>query len=193
REDLKLMAKANFAPGFGLESGDPTHLRRIRKAGKLDSYLDKMLEVAEWAREENVPFGANIIVGHPGETEQTMRTSAAYMRKLFLDQKGTMGFLSVDPFRLYPGSPIDEERETWERDTGMKVHRWPWWQDGDQEFLSEWVDASGELDYRSTQRLRRELFDPIVKEIGSRYSYRGVARDYFMRAVDEQIELVQPR
>ena len=193
REDLALMAKANLAPGFGLESGDPAHLKRIRKAGKLDSYLDKMLQIAEWAREESVPFGANIIVGHPGETEQTMRTSAAYMRKLFLDQRGTMGFLSVDPFRLYPGSPIDEERDAWEKDTGMRVHRWPWWLDGDQEFLSEWVDASSELDYRATQRLRRELFDPIVREIAERYSYRGSSRDYFMRAVDEQVELVAPK
>jgi protein-L-isoaspartate(D-aspartate) O-methyltransferase len=75
----------------------------------------------------------------------------------------------------------------------MRIHRWPWWQDGDQEFLSEWVDASAELDYRTTQRLRRELFDPIVTEIANRYSYRGVARDYFMRAVDEQIDLVQPK
>jgi protein-L-isoaspartate(D-aspartate) O-methyltransferase len=193
REDLELMAKANMAPGFGLESGDPAHLKRIRKAGKLDSYLDKMLEVANWARQENVPFGANIIVGHPGETERSMRTSAAYMRKLFLDDRGTMGFLSVDPFRLYPGSPIDEERERWERDTGMKVHRWPWWHDGDQEFLSEWVDASSELDYRTTQKLRRELFDPIVREIQGRFSYRGIARDYFMRAVDEQVDLVSPK
>ena len=36
REDLELMARANVSPGFGLESGDPAHLKRIRKAGIVD-------------------------------------------------------------------------------------------------------------------------------------------------------------
>jgi protein-L-isoaspartate(D-aspartate) O-methyltransferase len=193
REDLVLMARANVSPGFGLESGDPEQLRRIRKSGNLRQYLEKMLEIASWARELDVPFGANIIVGHPGETEQTMRTSAAYMRRLFVDDpRGTHGFLSVDPFRLYPGSPIDEERAQWESDTGMKAHRFPWWHDGDQDFLSEWVDPSGELDYRRALALRAELFDPIVRSIPGRFAYRGTAREYFMRSVREQLDFIEP-
>lgn len=194
REDIALMARANVGPGFGLESGDPEQLKRIRKAGRLHDYLEKMITVAEWARQDNVAFGCNIIVGHPGETEASMRTSAKYMQRLFVDHpKGTHGFLSVDPFRLYPGSPIDEEREAWERDTGMRVHRYPWWHDGDQDFLSEWVDPSGDLDFRRCMQLRHELFDPIVKAIADRYAYTGPARDYYLRAVNEQIELVEPK
>ncbi|HZO12684.1 MAG TPA: radical SAM protein, partial [Polyangiaceae bacterium] len=194
REDLELMARANIAPGFGLESGDPDHLKRIRKAGRLEGYLERMRQVAGWAHELGVPFGANVIVGHPGETEASMRESAAYLADLFLgDTRGTMGFLSVDPFRLYPGSPIDEEREAWERDTGMHVHRYPWWHDGDQDFLAEWVDPSRELDFRTCLRLKRELFDPILRAIPERFAYQGPARDYFMRAVDEQVELASPK
>ncbi len=190
REDIELMARANVSPGFGLESGDPEHLKRIRKTGKLAGYLDHMVDVAEWARELDVPFGANVILGHPGETEASLRTTARYLRKLFLDPPGgTTGFLSVDPFRLYPGSPIDEERADWERDTGMHVHRYPWWEDGDQTFLAEWVDASRELDFRTTLRLKRELFDPILLELPSRFAYTGPARDFYMRAIEEQVEL----
>lgn len=194
REDMELMQRANVSPGFGLESGDPAHLKRIRKAGRLDAYLDHMLEVAEWARELDVPFGANVIVGHPGETEQSMRTSAAYLKRLFLDNpKGTTGFLSVDPFRLYPGSPIDEDLDTWKQETGMHAHRYPWWHDGDQDFLAEWIDPSAELDFRRTLELRRELFDPIVKQIPARYVYGGPARDYYMRAIEEQVDICSPR
>ena len=193
REDLELMARANVSPGFGLESGDPEHLKRIRKAGKLDDYLEKMLIVSEWARQLDVPFGANIIVGHPGETEQTLRTTARYMKRLFLESKsGTHGFLSVDPFRLYPGSPIDSERERWEKDTGFSARRYPWWHDGDQEFLSEWVDPSTSLDFRAVTRLRHELLDPVVRGIKETFAWQGPARDYFMRAVDEQVALVSP-
>jgi protein-L-isoaspartate(D-aspartate) O-methyltransferase len=192
REDIVLMAKANASPGFGLESGDPAQIRRIRKTGKLEGYLDKMMTIAEWCRELDVPFGANIIVGHPGETEQSLRTSAAYMKKLFLDPRGTKGFLSVDPFRLYPGSPIDEEREKWEADTGFFAHRYPWWHDGDQDFLSEWVDPSHELDFRRTLELKKELFDPIVVGIERNFSHHGPSREYFMRSVTQQVELAKP-
>jgi protein-L-isoaspartate(D-aspartate) O-methyltransferase len=194
REDIRLMARANIGPGFGLESGDPGQLRRIRKAGQLEGYLDKMMRVADWARDDNVAFGANIIVGHPGETEASLRTSADYMRRLFVEHpRGTHGFLSVDPFRLYPGSPIDEERERWESETGMRVHRYPWWEDGDQDFLAEWVDPSRELDFRSTLALRHELFTPIVQSLKSRFAYDGPARDYYENAVNEQIGLYTPR
>ncbi len=194
RDDIELMARANVSPGFGLESGDPEQLRRIRKAGRLHDYLEKMITVAEWARHDNVAFGANIIVGHPGETESSLRTSAKYMKRLFADHPhGTHGFLSVDPFRLYPGSPIDEERADWERDTGMRVHRYPWWHDGDQDFLAEWVDPSSDLDFRRCQELRHQLFDPIVRAVADRYAYDGPARDYYLRAVQEQLELIEPR
>ncbi|CAN5590727.1 hypothetical protein BH09MYX1_BH09MYX1_38450 [soil metagenome] len=193
-EDFRLMARANVSPGFGLESGDPEHLRRIRKAGKLNDYLDKMFRIAGWARKYHVPFGANVIVGHPGETEATLRTSAKYLKRLFVDDgPNTMGFLSVDPFRLYPGSPIDEERAAWEADTGMRVHRYPWWQDGDQEFLSEWIDPSGSLDYDRTRTLERELFHPIVRAIPGRFGYQGPSRDYYMRAINDQVRLTEPK
>ncbi len=193
-EDLDLFGDAGCALGFGLESGDPKHLATIRKAGRLDTYLDTMRAIAAHAREKNVPFGANVIVGHPGETEATMRASAAYLSELFLDPKGTAGFLSVDPFRLYPGSPIDDERGAWEARFGTTFHRPAWWKDGDQEFLSEWVDPSAELDYRRRAALTQALFAPILH--GIRENFRlgpgrraaDPARDYFERAIEDQID-----
>lgn len=194
QEDIELMARANVAPGFGLESGDPEQVRRIRKGGKLSDYLDRMVRIAGWARERNVPFGANVILGHPGETEASVRTTAAYLKRLFLDDpRGTTGFLSIDPFRLYPGSPIDEELASWQQQTGFVPHRYPWWHDGDQDFLSEWVDPSASLDFRRTLRLKAELLDPILQELPRRFAYQGPAREYFLRSIDEQVRLTAPR
>ncbi len=194
REDLELMARANVAPGFGLESGDLGQLQRICKAKKPQAYLDHMMHVAEWARELDVAFGANVIVGHPGETERSLRASASYLDKLFIQTPGgTTGFVSIDPFRLYPGSPIDEQLEQWKQNTGMVTHRYPWWHDGDQGFLAEWIDPSSELDFRETLRLRRELFDPILHALPGRFVYRGPAQDYFKRAINEQIEVASAR
>jgi protein-L-isoaspartate(D-aspartate) O-methyltransferase len=192
-EDIELFAKANCGLGFGLESGDPKLLATIRKAGRLDDYLDRMKRISVVAREKMVPWGANVIVGHPGETPATLATSAAYLRELFLDDKGVTGFLSVDPFRLYPGSPIDHDREHWERTYGTVFHRPTWWNDGDQEFLSEWVDPSSELTYRERERLQHDLLGPILREIPSRFVYEGNARPYFMRAIEGQLEPLTDR
>ena len=192
-EDLRLFGEANCGLGFGLESGDPSLLATIRKTGRLHDYLDKMEHVAERAREHDVAWGANIICGHPGETPDTMRTNAEYMRKLFLRKRGVTGFLSVDPFRLYPGSPIDAEREEYERRFGTVFHRPHWWDDGDPAFLSEWIDPSSELDYLTRERLQHELLTPVLAEIEDHFVYKGPARDYFLRAVREQAKATRPR
>jgi protein-L-isoaspartate(D-aspartate) O-methyltransferase len=185
--DLSLFQRANCGLGFGLESGDPAQLATIRKAGRLDEYLDRMRNVSAWARERQVPWGANVIVGHPGETPSSIERSARYLRELFLDPKGVTGFLSVDPFRLYPGSPIDAERGQWEARFGCVFHRPNWWHDGDQEFLSEWVDPSRELTYLERVRLQHEHFGPILSRIEDNFVYRGSARAYFVRAIRDQV------
>lgn len=192
-EDLEQFTKANCALGFGLESGDEAQLATIRKAGRLDTYLERMKYIAARARELDLPWGANVIVGHPGETEASLRRSAAYLSELFLDPKGTTGFLSVDPFRLYPGSPIDDEKEAWTARFGTRFHRPSWWHDGDQEFLSEWVDPSADLDYRRRAALSHELMSPILRGLKESFCYGGRARDYFMSAIDDQIASLSPR
>ncbi len=192
-EDLRLFGAANCGLGFGLESGDPRQLAIIRKSGRLDSYLDRMGEIAERALVHGVPWGANVICGHPGETPDSLRRSAAYLEQLFLRTGGTSGFLSVDPFRLYPGSPIDAERGVWEQTYGTRFHRPNWWEDGDPEFLSEWVDPSAELSYLDRERLQHELLTPILAQIEDNFAYRGSARDYFVRAIRDQVEYSQSK
>ena len=194
REDLALMVRANVAPGLGLESGDPSMLERMGKAKDGAAYLERGLALGEMARELGLPFGVNVLFGHPGESEPSLRRSAALLERLFLgDERGTTGFLSVDPFRLYPGSAIAQQRARWERETGMRAHRYPWWHDGDQDFLAEWLDPSERLEFRRALTLKRELFDPILQGIARRFVYQGPAANYFRRAIDEQLALCAPR
>ena len=190
-EDLALLHEANCAPGFGLESGDPAQLAIIRKAGRLDTYLDRMKEIAAWALQHNMPWGANVIVGHPGETPDSMRRSARYLRDLFSGR--STGFLAVDPFRLYPGSPIDHERPAWEARYGTRFHSPKWWNEGDPAFLAEWVDPSSSLDYLTREKLQHELFTPILQGIESRNAYTGSARDFFLRTIRDQVGFTQQR
>ncbi len=193
REDLEAMKRANVAPGFGLESGSPEQLGRIQKTGSARAFLDHFQAVARWASEIGLPFGANVIVGHPGETEATLRATAAFLEDTFLRSPHTTGFVSVDPFRLYPGSAIDENLASWIEATGMHAHRYPWWEDGDQDFLSEWVDPSADLGFRETLRLRQRLFGPVVHGIAERFRVPEPEEAYFRRSVNEQVALLAPR
>ena len=193
RDDVPLFAAAGCGAGFGLESGDPSLLRLMGKSPQPERYLDRFQEFAGWAQEQQLPWGANIICGHPGESAASLERTAGFVRGLFLDQARTCGFLSVDPFRLYPGSPIDHQQARYESDWGTRFHRPAWWQDGDPDFLSEWVDPSFELDYRQRAALQHQLFAPILQEIKSRFSYQGRAAPYFQHSVAEQVALTQPR
>jgi protein-L-isoaspartate(D-aspartate) O-methyltransferase len=192
-EDLALLRDANCSVGFGLESGDPAQLAIIRKTGRLDGYLDRMREIAAWSLEHDLAWGANVIVGHPGETRASMERSAAYLRDLFLAPKGTTGFLSVDPYRFYPGSPIDHERAVWERRHGTRFHAPTWWREGDPAFLSEWCDPSRELDFLERESLQDALFGPILEEIEGRFVHRGPARAHFLRSIRDQVAFRRTR
>lgn len=188
-DDFRLMARANVAPGFGLESGDPEILRSTGKLrGNVQRFLERLFDVAEWGRKYNVPFGANVIVGLPGETEASLRRTARYLDELFLGDLPTVGFFGIDRFRLYPGSAIAQNFASWQERTGCVAHRPRWWFDGDQDFLSEWIDPSRELDFEQSMETSFELFGPRLAELERRFAYHGSAREKFLGTIHENLE-----
>jgi hypothetical protein len=193
REDFRLMAKANVAPGFGLESGDPGILASTGKLhGDVERFYERLFEIAEWGREYHVPFGANVIVGLPGETAASLQNTARYLDRLFLGSSPTLGFFGVDRYRVYPGSAIAEHLDVWQNETGFLAHRPRWWFDGDQDFLSEWNDPSKELDFERSMNICFALFGPRLAELQRRFAYQGPARDRFVRTIDENLASWSP-
>ena len=191
--DLELFHAAGFGLGFGLESGDPAMLRVIQKGGAGDeaTYLQKFEDLADRANAIGFPWGANVIAGHPGETPESLARSAAWCERLFGRHARPTGFLSVDPYRFYPGSPIDHELASYEERHGTRVHRPRWWDYSEPSFNAGWVDPSRSLDYRTRERLTRELFGPLVGKIHQCYGYDGDSADYFRRSTQEQVDLMR--
>src|SRR5690606_28970038 len=58
---------------------------------------------------------------------------------------------------------------------------------------AEWVDPSASLDWRTRERLQHELLAPVLAKVEDNFVYRGSARDYFVRAIKDQVRLSQPR
>ncbi len=187
-DDLEAFANANLSLGFGLESGDPDLLAIIHKGGSPDGYLRRFRELAAAAGKLGLAWGANIIVGHPGETPESLVRSAAYVSRLFRRTRPLTGFLSVDPYRFYPGSPIDHALADYGARHGTRVYRPRWWNESDLAFTSAWVDPSRALDFRRCRRMAARLLLPVLHAVERRFAYQGPARDYFLRTVRRQVQ-----
>ena len=107
-EMLNLMAKAGcFLMTWGIESGSEQVLRHARKG----AYPETALRSLTWARKAGIKNWGYFIIGLPTETEETIRQTIEFSKKLPLD---IALFHVAAP---YPGTPFFFEvvRENWFR------------------------------------------------------------------------------
>jgi len=97
RETLAAMAGAGcIGMKFGVESADKGILKAIGKP--LD--LEKAKQVAKWCKELGIRTHATFCLGLPGETEETIKKTLAYMEDLEVDTA------QVSKAVPYPGTPM---------------------------------------------------------------------------------------
>ncbi len=107
-EMLQLMAQAgNWLISWGIESGNEQILKHARKG----AYPEKAERALTWARRAGIKNWGYFIIGLPGETEETIRQTIDFSKKLPLD---IALFHVAAP---YPGTPFFFEvvREGWFR------------------------------------------------------------------------------
>ncbi len=97
REMLRLMGQAGCRwISWGIESGSEQVLRNVRKGIK----LERVERALRWSREAGIRNWGYFIVGLPGETEETIRETIRFSKRLPLD---LVLFHIAAP---YPGSPF---------------------------------------------------------------------------------------
>jgi len=97
-ETLRIMREAGCdAVSFGIETGNPEMLRRIRK--KIT--LDQARSAVRMCREAGILAHASFMVGLPGETLETLRETEAFARSLNI----VYGYHFLAPF---PGTTVRE-------------------------------------------------------------------------------------
>jgi anaerobic magnesium-protoporphyrin IX monomethyl ester cyclase len=98
-ETLKLMREAGCdSISFGVETGNPEMLKRIRKG----ITLDQVRHAVSLCREAGIIAHTSFIVGLPGETEATLRETGEFAASL-----GSLyGYHFLSPF---PGTTVREE------------------------------------------------------------------------------------
>ncbi|WP_298037277.1 radical SAM protein [uncultured Desulfuromonas sp.] len=96
-ENLALMKKAGcWQISFGIESGDQQILNTIGKRVT----LDQIRQAIAWTREAGIMAKGFFIVGHPGETRQTLRATLDFALELPLND------ISVTMLTPFPGTEL---------------------------------------------------------------------------------------
>jgi anaerobic magnesium-protoporphyrin IX monomethyl ester cyclase len=104
RETLRIMKEAGCdSVSFGIESGNPEMIERIRK--KIT--LEQAREAVEMCKEVGLLAHASFMVGLPGETRETMNDSETFARSLDI----VYGYHFLAPF---PGTTVREEIEKYD-------------------------------------------------------------------------------
>jgi radical SAM superfamily enzyme YgiQ (UPF0313 family)/protein-L-isoaspartate O-methyltransferase len=193
-EDVELLAKARFAIGIGLESGSPQMLTIMQKGNKPDAYLGAMQRLARLSRDHGLNWATNVIVGHPGETMKSMQETLRYLTELFTSAKETCGWLSIDPFRLYPGAHVHEAMQTYSNLHGTRFYHPQWWKGWyDSSFAAEHIDPSREIDFEGRVNFMYDAYGPLMREIAERFRGQGRSVDrVFRRSLEEQARLMSP-
>ncbi|MCR9160917.1 MAG: radical SAM protein [Nannocystaceae bacterium] len=186
--DIELLAKARFSIGIGLESGSPTMLTLMQKGNKPDAYLGAMQRLARLSLKHGLNWASNVIVGHPGETLASMRETHRYLTELFTSAKETCGWLSIDPFRLYPGAQVHEMMQTYSQLHGTRFHHPQWWKSWyDGPFAAEHIDPSREVSFEDRVEFMHEAYAPLTAAIAERFTGQGRSVDrVFRRSLNEQ-------
>lgn len=196
-EDIKLFAKANFGLGFGLESGAPEMLQYMNKCKDPVHYLEQIEKFKKYADKYQLNWGANILIGYPGETKETITKTLNFLWKFFLEPFAVSGWLSVDPFRIYPGSRVYNNLSIYQETLGAVFHSPQWWRSEnfqDRSFLSEFIDPSRSLTYEERIAFSYEPFHTILKEIKESFVTADLkCRASFLSGIDEQISFHRPQ
>ncbi len=98
-ETLQIMKDAGCdAISFGIESGNPEMLKRVRKG----ITMDQARAAVRYCKEVGIRTHASFMIGLPGETHQTMADSSKFAEELDIEY----GYHVLAPF---PGTTVREE------------------------------------------------------------------------------------
>jgi len=104
-EAIELMQQSGCKGVFlGIESGSPTILKNMNKAASIERYAEGI----SMLREHGITTFGSFILGFPGETEETVEETIAFIREHKPD------FYRAQMWYCEPGTPIFREKERYE-------------------------------------------------------------------------------
>ena len=103
---LKMKAAGFIRFSYGIESGSQTILDKMKKKTAVKQNYNAL----KMADEVGIPAFANMMLGHPGETEETIKETTDFLKKLcYISNTYDEGKFYFSWAVAYPGTPLFEE------------------------------------------------------------------------------------
>jgi radical SAM superfamily enzyme YgiQ (UPF0313 family) len=102
---LKMKQAGAERLNFGIESGSDSVLKLMRKP--FDRNL--AMRVLEYTKEAQISFSVNLVMGHPGETEEEFRWTIDFFKQI----RGLTDCIHVNPCLVLRGSDLYKNHKKW--------------------------------------------------------------------------------
>jgi len=132
-EDIKLLSQLKVAIEIGLESCSPTMLRIMNKTRTPDKFLASFRKMSRLLNDYGIIHVANLILNHPGETQQTLEESFGFVDEESKINQSSLIWACHD-YMHFPGSDIDWRQEFYEQEYGTVFLHPNWWHE-DEDIL----------------------------------------------------------
>src|ERR1035438_1374672 len=173
-----LKAAGSLAVNFGVESGDDSILRVIKK-GVSTAHVVRALE---WAKERGLVTACNFMLGFPQETPRALENTRRFLERIapLTDSFSTLGV--VVPF---PGTPLYDDfhqqygfTDWWLEERNSHYHAMPPVDDFDRYYRHYIDDANLELDFFRYSLEMRAMIRECLRYKGEHNLRRmGLLRD----------------
>lgn len=190
KELLQLLAKLNFKVFFGVESFSKTMLLIMKKTTDPEKYIQSTKNLINWAEELQLEWVCNLMIGHPGETMETLMEMKQFLMENFNENRFAIPNISL--FCYFPGSHVANNLKEYEEKYGTNIKYPEWWKNpplyGD--FLTNSanrLDPSRELvfsqlktEYISMMNLVKDLKKGFVEESRLKMVQRAFKQLYYL-------------
>ncbi len=157
QEVFQLLKATGFIDAqFGIDSGSQRILDRMAKSYKVEHAED----VLEGAWKSGISVHADLIIGFPGETEETIRETMDFLERT---ARFKWKINTLHTFYIRPGSPVAQSPESFGIDDAADPN--------------EWVSMDGTNDLIWRLRKLKEVYDH-ARSLGYKIEYDPTHRYY---------------
>lgn len=92
-----------FKISYGFESGSPKIIKNIYKGmakGRIlspEEYVELAVEACQWTKDAGIKVSALMMIGNPGETDETISDSYRFLKRIMPDHLGAFGGVWIIP------------------------------------------------------------------------------------------------
>jgi uncharacterized Fe-S cluster-containing radical SAM superfamily protein len=187
-EDIKILSQLKVEIQMGVESASPQMLKLMNKTKQPERFLEEFREVSGLLSEHEIVHGANLIFNHPGETQETIEETFAFVDSVARQGQGSLMW-ACHGYMHFPGSQIDHNRSYYEQQFGAVFLNPEWWLEDSNPFVaSRQVIPSRDLTGERVDLWRSMFVERVVtlKAAMTDKAFRLAAESYFPRWAADQ-------